>query len=94
MLCEWSLSERALGDPKGLSPTGDLFCKDLFIIKIRNMKEFIKENWFKIILLFILIYFVINHISLNRYYFINEENIIVTRCDNFTGECKYFRAEK
>lgn len=58
------------------------------------MKKFIKGNWFKIILLFILIYFTINYISLNRYYFINEGNRTVTKCDNFTGECKYFRVEK
>ena len=35
----WSLSERALGNPKGLSPTGDLFCKVCFIVKIKNMFE-------------------------------------------------------
>ncbi len=34
----WSLPERASGDLKGLPPTGDLFCKILFIIKIENMK--------------------------------------------------------
>ena len=37
MLCRWSLPERALGDPKGSLPTGGLFCKDLFIINIKNM---------------------------------------------------------
>ena len=58
------------------------------------MKKFIKENWFKILLLSIIAYFTINYISLNRYHFINEDNMSVTRCDKFTGQCKYFRAEK
>jgi len=88
------LPERASGDPKGSPPTGDLFCKVLFIVKIKNMKKFIEENWFKILLVVILMYFVTNYISLSRYYFMNEEGSRVIRCDKITGECKYFRAEK
>jgi len=49
------LPERALGDPKGSPPTGDLFCGVLFIIKIKNMKKFIKENWLKVVIIFTVI---------------------------------------
>ncbi len=39
------MPERALGDPKGSPPTGDLFCKVLFIIKIENMNKLIDKSF-------------------------------------------------
>ena len=35
----WSLPERALGDPKGSPPTGDLFCKNNKIMANKNNKN-------------------------------------------------------
>jgi hypothetical protein len=55
------------------------------------MKKFIKENWLRVTILIILIFFSCTYILSNRYYFIHteakEKNIII-RCDKFIGNCQ------
>jgi len=67
-----------LNDLKRLPPTGDLFVKFYFIVKIKNMKEFIKENWFKIALIIMLSIGVVSY-ALNQY--IHYQKQIQTQVD-------------
>ncbi len=70
------MPERALGDPKGSSPTGDLFCEVLFVIKIKNMKKFIKPFVLgigSIILGFVLAGLFIVDIGINSKFFIKRD---------------------
>ena len=55
------------------------------------MKNFIKENWFKITILMILTFFSCVYFLGNRYYFMHikaEDKNIIIRCDKFTGNCQ------
>ena len=62
------------------------------------MKKFIKENWFKIVTIIILMAITFFYILSNRYFFIHRAgqsgfiNIII-RCDKLTGECQYIKVE-
>lgn len=60
-------------------------------------KSFIKENWFKISIIVILVVSLYIYITFNRYTFIQEESYNrfaedmmqeVKRCDKFTGKCE------
>ena len=63
--------------------------------------EFIKENWFKVVIVITLIVIAIVYIMSNRYYFVKKDvnyysNIfhkqttkqVMMKCDKFTGECE------
>ena len=65
------------------------------------MKKFIKENWFKIVIIITLLVIAIVYIMSNRYYFVKKDvnyysNIfhkqttkqVMMKCDKFTGECE------
>lgn len=51
------------------------------------MKEFIKENWFKILIVIVLSLITSIFILSNRYYFIQKGTTII-KCDKFTGNCE------
>lgn len=59
------------------------------------MKNFIKENWFKIAILITLVFFSCVYFLSNRYYFMHikakdnlEEKNVIIKCDKFTGNCQ------
>lgn len=52
------------------------------------MKQFIKDNWFKLVIAVILIVFFIIFILLNRYSFGYTEKGFFFRCNNFSGDCE------
>ena len=62
------------------------------------MKKFIKENWFKIFTVIIILVIAIVYIMSNRYSFVKKEKSnrftenstieVIMKCDKFTGECE------
>jgi len=51
------------------------------------MKNFIKENWFKIIIIITLVIVAILFILQNLYFFIYQEGGNIIRCNRITGQC-------
>jgi hypothetical protein len=47
------------------------------------MKNFIKQNWFKILIIILIGFFVL----LNRYYFMHLNAATIFKCDKLTGSC-------
>ena len=62
------------------------------------MKKFVKENWFKIFAVVIILVIAVIYVMSNRYYFVKKEKSnrfvengtieVIMKCDKFTGECE------
>jgi len=48
-----------------------------------KMIDWLKENWFKIALAFLLV----TYIALSRFSFLHIEGMLVAKCDKLTGLC-------
>jgi len=56
------------------------------------MNNFIKENWFKLVIIAIVLFVFFAIIFANRYVFMKGEGIMVVRCDKLNGDCFFFGA--
>lgn len=62
------------------------------------MNKFIKENWFKLFAIIIILVTAIVYVMSDRYYFVKKEKSnrftengtieVIMKCDKFTGECE------
>lgn len=55
--------------------------------------QFLKANWFKIILAIILAAGIAGYLAGSRYYFADIRARGYVKCDNFTGQCAYIEIE-
>lgn len=62
------------------------------------MNRFIKENWFKIFIVIVILVIAIIYVVSNRYSFVTKEKVnrfsengtieVIMKCDKFTGLCE------
>ena len=52
------------------------------------MKNFIINNWFKLLIVILLIFFGVIYLLNSRYYFMQIEGNTISQCDKFTGQCE------
>jgi hypothetical protein len=61
---------------------------------IKYMKKFIKENWFKLMIVICIVITIISWVMLDRFYYMNMDGKYIIMCKKITGSCGIIKAER